>query len=58
VVGSVTHLKYPLCKWNFGTSIYIIGDPKYAKVVMAMYEHFKGLPKIEGLVLIYIKWVS
>jgi hypothetical protein len=23
-----------------------------------MYEHFKGLPKTEGFVLIYIKWIS
>ncbi len=24
---------------------YIIGDPKHKKTIMAMYEHFKGLPK-------------
>ncbi len=37
---------------------YITGDPKYAKAAMDVYEHFRGLPKTEGLVPIYIKWVS
>jgi hypothetical protein len=37
--------------WYFD---YITGDPKYTKAAMAMYEHFKGLMKIEGFVLIYI----
>jgi len=36
----------------------IIGDPKYIKAIMAVYEHFMGLPKTKGLVLMYIKWVS
>lgn len=33
---------------------YITGDPKYAKAAMDVYEHFRGLPKTEGLVPIYI----
>jgi hypothetical protein len=41
--------------WYFS---YIIGDPKYIKAIMVVYEHFMGLPKTKGLVLIYIKWVS
>ncbi len=41
--------------WYFS---YITKDPKQKKVAMAVYEHFKGLPEIEGFVLIYIKWIS
>jgi hypothetical protein len=37
---------------------YITWDPKHKKTIMAVYEHFKGLSKIEGFVLIYIKWIS
>lgn len=33
----------------------LTGDFKYEKAAMAVYEHFKGLPKTEGLVPIYIK---
>jgi len=33
----------------------LTGDPKYEKAAMAVYEHFYGLPKVEGLVPIYIE---
>lgn len=32
----------------------ISGDPKYGKAAMKVLEHFKTLPKVEGLVPIYI----
>jgi len=32
----------------------VTGDPKYERESMAIYKHFKGLPKTEGLVPIYI----
>lgn len=33
----------------------VTGDPKYERESMAIYKHFKGLPKTEGLVPIYIR---
>jgi mannosyl-oligosaccharide alpha-1,2-mannosidase len=35
----------------------ISGDPKYGKAAMKVLEHFKTLPKVEGLVPIYIRLV-
>ena len=32
----------------------ISGDPKYGEAEMKVFEHFKTLPKLEGLVPIYI----
>ena len=40
---------------EFSYLSYVTGDPKYEEAAMAVYEHFKGLPKTEGLVPIYIK---
>ena len=40
---------------EFSYLSHVTGDPKYEKAAMAVYEHFKGLPKTEGLVPIYIK---
>lgn len=33
----------------------VTGDPKYEKAALAVYKHFEGLPKTEGLVPIYIR---
>ncbi|XP_024538904.1 mannosyl-oligosaccharide 1,2-alpha-mannosidase MNS3 isoform X1 [Selaginella moellendorffii] len=32
----------------------VTGDPKYGKAAMRVFEHIKGLPKLEGLVPIYM----
>ena len=34
----------------------VTGDPKYSKVSMKVLEHMKTLPKVEGLVPIYIRY--
>ncbi|KAG0624964.1 hypothetical protein M758_2G017100 [Ceratodon purpureus] len=39
---------------EFSYLSHVTGDPKYEKAAMGVYEHFKGLPKTEGLVPIYI----
>lgn len=39
---------------EFSYLSHVTGDPKYEKAAMAVYEHFKGLPKTEGLVPIFI----
>lgn len=40
---------------EFSYLSHVTGDPKYETAAMAVYEHFRGLPKTEGLVPIFIK---
>ncbi len=56
--GFSSTFEVTIVEMEFWYLSYIIGDPTYTKATMVVYEHFKGIPKIEGLVPIYIKRVS
>ena len=53
--GDATTTEATFVQLEFTYLSLVTGDPKYEKAAMAIYEHFKGLPKTEGLVPIYIK---
>ena len=42
---------------EFGYLSEVSGDPKYETAAMRVLEYFKGLPKTDGLVPIYIRYI-
>jgi mannosyl-oligosaccharide alpha-1,2-mannosidase len=47
--GFSSTFEVTIVQMEFWYLSYIIGDPMYTKATMVVYEHFKGIPKIEGL---------